>query len=867
LPHEFRHVEVCAVDLLSNSGNIRVIVCYRAPTSSNRCIDGVEYVTDLSQALNTIFPAHGTVIICGDFNFPSIDWQIDNCLKCSSFTCTGVFLEFFYKHGLSQFVTAPTRLDNILDIVLCNDPNCIVDTAVSQPFSTSDHGTVDFSICFNPDRLASYSSSFYDFNKADWPSILLYLSNIDFYSMLNGTDSVKDKFNAVYAALHDCINLHVPLQCHKTNKSKTVYYPAYIRRQLRKKTKLWRLYRQFRTQPFLDSYNALARKCRTLVRNYISERELKLIDNGNIGAFYSYANKKFNSRSSIGPLKDSGDSLVTDSLGKAEVFNRAFATNFTVDNGILPDFDKSTSKNHGSNNIIFSTSHVRRAIKKLNAKTKGGPDGIPPIFFKNCCDELCYPLTLLYQLSFTSSFLPPEWLGAIVTPIFKKGCRSDPNNYRPVALTATMCKLMECIIKTQLLSLLVSKGLISKNQHGFLAKHSTTTNLLECTFDWLVTLSSRKSTDIIYIDFARAFDSVVFTKLLFKLENMFGISGNLLKWISAFLLNRTQCVAVDYCLSNVCVVTSGVPQGSVLGPILFLIFINDIDSVCCGNTILKLFADDAKLYSEIEINCTSSSLQNSLDHLVKWADLWQLKINISKCHVLSTSNSNNSKLCAYYLNNVRLSSCENVMDLGVTVSINLSFNMHINNIVAKSLQRVSTLFRGFITRDLLVMRKAFITYIRPLVEYNSLIWSPSHVFLIDLIESVQRKFTKRIPCLSSLCYADRLTRIALEPLELRRLRFDLLNYYKILHNLSPLKPSDYFLIYHPPETSRSSTWYLHKPIKASNSLFSSFFFRNVDSWNSLPAALRSSSSLSHFKTGLSHLNLSPYLKGSVTRHF
>ena len=193
------------------------------------------------------------------------------------------------------------------------------------------------------------------------------------------------------------------------------------------------------------------------------------------------------------------------------------------------------------------------------------------------------------------------------------------------------------------------------------------------------------TTDIIYIDFSRAFDSIAYSKLLKKLES-YGIVGKLLNWISSFVNDRYQCVAIENCFSSVAKVISGVPQGSVLGPILFIIFINDIDSVCHGQTKMKLYADDAKLYSEIVLKDCSLSLQTSLNNLSTWADAWQLSITVQKFCVLSTiinkhpshTGSNNC-----YLNGILLTSNVNVLDLGITISADLSYNMHINNIVGK----------------------------------------------------------------------------------------------------------------------------------------------------------------------------------------
>ena len=168
---------------------------------------------------------------------------------------------------------------------------------------------------------------------------------------------------------------------------------------------------------------------------------------------------------------------------------------------------------------------------------------------------------------------------------------------------------------------------------------------------------------------------------------------------------------------------------------------------------------------------------------------------------------------------------------------------------------------GSVSRNLNLCRKAFVTYIRPLLEYNSIVWNPIHIYLIDLVESVQRKFSKRI-LLSGLSYADRLARLGLESLELRRLRFDLINYFKVLNNISPISPSDHFLVHQPLPSSRSSMPYLQKPLRSNSKLSSSFFYRQVDAWNYLPIALKTSSSLTSFKSAIKKVNLSSFLKGN-----
>ena len=396
-------------------------------------------------------------------------------------------------------------------------------------------------------------------------------------------------------------------------------------------------------------------------------------------------------------------------------------------------------------------------------------------------------------------------------------------------------------------------------------KHSTSTNLLECTHDWFVGLSHGNNIDVVYFDFSKAFDSIVFSKLLAKLTQ-FGIVGNLLAWISCFIHGRTQRVISENCFSSLADVISGVPQGSVLGPILFLIFINDVVSTRCGKTSVKMFADDLKLYTIYDMSDVSGplNLQQSIDHLVHWSNMWQLKININKCHVLPIRNKTRTNTtCEYHLAGAHLCNVSIITDLGINIDSNLSFKSHISTIITKSLQRVGIFFRGFSSRRFDIVRKTFINYIRPLLEYNSNIWNPTHKYLVDKLENVQRQFTKRISSISHLTYHERLSILELEPLELRRLRFDLIQYYKILNSLTPLNYAEYFTYHQPSSSSRNSSPFLIKPFNSPNYLLSSFFNRSVDCWNSLPQALKRVDSLGAFRKNLFMVDLSSFLIGSA----
>ena len=237
-----------------------------------------------------------------------------------------------------------------------------------------------------------------------------------------------------------------------------------------------------------------------------------------------------------------------------------------------------------------------------------------------------------------------------------------------------------------------------------------------------------------------------------------------MQWIYAFLTCRFQCVVTQHSYSNWQPVLSGVPQGSVLGSLLFILFINDISDICLGRPAVthKLYADDLKLYSTIKSQCDAAELQSALDRLQQWCSDWQLQINTSKCHVLHLGKNNNNYY-SYYLNGFKVGVADAVTDLGVNIDRTLKYDKHINNIVGRAYSRVGILFKGFASRSVQVLRQAYITYVRPVLEYASSVWSPHLIKHINAIERLQKKFTKRIPSISHLSYPERLAAINLEP--------------------------------------------------------------------------------------------------------
>lgn len=375
--------------------------------------------------------------------------------------------------------------------------------------------------------------------------------------------------------------------------------------------------------------------------------------------------------------------------------------------------------------------------------------------------------------------------------------------------------------------------------------------------EWNVALRSKRAIDIVYLDYAKAFDSVVHSKLIAKL-NCYGVDHVLVKWIEAFLVDRSQFVRIGSSISNICLVQSGVPQGSVLGPVLFIIYVNDIPRL--QGVSVKLFADDTKLYTVLHDDCISSvDLQKCLDEIYEWSTEWQLKLAPAKCTVMRIQSGHSFTYSPSYhigINNLPVvTSCT---DLGVSYDNRLSFSPHISKIVVKASQRAKLILKCFRSRDSQLLMRAFCTFVRPLLEFSSVIWSPYTIADLNRIESVQRSFTRAIKNLRFSTYRERLINLRVDSLQCRRIKADILFCYKLLHNLVDVNSNE-FLTLSQNTHLRGNKFKLvkHKPASARDANF--FVNRVVNIWNSLPDSIVTAESVSCFKHRLNNFDLSNFI--------
>jgi len=400
--------------------------------------------------------------------------------------------------------------------------------------------------------------------------------------------------------------------------------------------------------------------------------------------------------------------------------------------------------------------------------------------------------------------------------------------------------------------------MISQYQHGFLTGKSTLTNLLACLNYWVTALDEGDYVDVLFVDISKAFDTVNHRKLLHKIKN-YKIDPILCKWVSSFLIGRRQRVKIDGSFSDWTDVTSGVPQGSVLGPLLFLLYINDLPSVIKFSKI-QIYADDTKIYLRFPRDTDPTTMQADINEIMLWFERWDLKVATEKSFILPLRLTGDRPVFPYKMNDTLIPvATDSVRDLGVQMTTDLSKADHIKIIRSKSNSKIGLIFRSFKTRNIDFLKKMFCVFVRPLVEYATPAWNPHLISDILAVESVQRAFTRRIPRLEDASYPLRLEILGLDSLEERRLKADLTEIFKIVTNRSGLFFEDFFTYRNDFGLRTENSLQLDIKFARTNLGKFNFFNKGADVWNKLPDYVVNSPSVERFKTNISETNMTNHL--------
>ena len=591
------------------TGHTAVIigVVYRCPNITKQNNEKIH------NAINEV--SKGDCIIMGDFSHGNIKWD--------TLQSTGVedstFLCLVQDNFLTQHVFEPTRAARVLDIVLSSQKEFVDNVEIQEPLGSSDHNQMHFNINIKSDK-TKVKQCRRDFRKGNYREIRKNLAHIDWDEKMKNT-TATECWDILRGELDTAIDSYVPMKKQgKRSKKKHLSKEAF--RKMRYKQNMWRVYKHTGKdedyEVYKEALNAATNEVRKAKRNF----EHKLAQNikSDSKSFYAYVRSKQNVRDKVGPLEDNAGNIITEGCLMAEELNVHFSSVFTrEDTSSLPvpetKFNGSEEEKLGQ--LVVTPEVVASKINNMKENKSPGVDGLSPKILKETVEQISKPLAHVFNMSLQEGIVPVEWKVANIIPLFKKGSRNKSVNYRPVSLTSVICKLLETIIRDHMMDFLVKHKLINTSQHGFLKARSCLTNLL-CFFEEITKwVDDGSPVDVIYLDFQKAFDKVPHQRLILKLKSH-GMGNSIINWIEQWLTDRRQRVVVDGEVSSWKSVLSGVPQGSVLGPILFLVYINDLEEGVTGN-ILK-FADDTKLFTKTKEIGDKQNLQDDIDKLVKWSE-------------------------------------------------------------------------------------------------------------------------------------------------------------------------------------------------------------------------------------------------------
>lgn len=548
--------------------------------------------------------------------------------------------------------------------------------------------------------------------------------------------------------------------------------------------------------------------------------------------------KFLNKREKSIPTLKHGSDVASTNTDKANMLNSFFKSCFnTVFPPLSPIMCTQQHQSRPSDDLLCSVEEIYHLLSTLDVSKASGPDGISPRMLKYTAAYIAPSVTELFNLSITSGRIPLQWKRALVVPIPKNADHSSPTCYRPISLIPVISKVLERHLCIQIIDHLHLHDLISDSQWGFLEGRSTVTALLRCTDDWFRNLENGYEVCAVFFDFRKAFDSVPHQALLQKLSTT-GLDDCLLNWLHNYLCDRTQSVVVEGAHSDVESVLSGVPQGSVLGPLLFLAYINDL--TCAGfhpNSIVNLFADDVLLYHCITDNCDFLAVQESINSIEQWSSDNHLQLNVLKCKTMTISRKRSPSHPAnpLLLNGEALEKVDSYKYLGLLLTADLSWSSHISGICAKARKILGLVYRRFYgAADQEAIKQLYISIVRPHLEYGCQIWDPHLVKDKTALENVQ-KFACRIASARwDEGYEDLLNHLNLQPLHQRRLHAKLGLLYKIIHKLC-FFPENTFQersICHSHRVTHQHQ--LNIPFAHSNSYLYSFVPHTISTWNSLP---------------------------------
>ena len=689
----------------------------------------------------------------------------------------------------------------------------------------------------------------YQFKKGNMTQLKSEIMNFKNTFLQNYKNStIEQNWKEFKTSITEIINKNIPRKT-MSDRHDVPWVTKDIKRRIRQKQRLYNKAKKSKNDGDWARFK-MARRCikqdiKTAHDQYLCNI-LNISEPTNHNKIWSYVKKQRKDSVGIPPLKEN-DRLVSDSHSKASILNRQYQSVFTKEN--LKDMpNKGESPFPLMQELLITKEGVIKLLKGINASKACGPDLIPSRILKEGAEEIGEILQAIFQQSIDTGSVPYDWRTANISAIYKKGDKSKAANYRPVSLTSVTCKILEHIIFTNIMKHLQEQNILVHFQHGFRSGHSCESQLVITVDDLAKTIDEKGQSDLLILDFSKAFDTVPHQRLLHKLS-YYGIGGSTHNWISSWLTQRTQKVVIDGESSEEVTVDSGVPQGTVLGPLMFLIYINDIaDDI---SSSIRLFADDCLLYRPIRSHDDVKLLQADLSKLISWSKTWQMAFNASKCYVLRVTKRKLPIIYDYTVNNTVLNSVPHSAYLGVELSEDLSWKVHIDNIEKKANTVLGFVKRNFYRASEEVKQLLYLSLVRPHLEYASAVWDPHHSVQISKLEKTQNRaarFVKRDYRTTSSVTSMK-NSLGWDTLASRRTKKRLSLFFKAVNGHISIPLSSYPKVIDPYPT-RSNRLKYTVPRCRTDTLRYSFYPRTITEWNSLPDSIVNAESVEKFCASL-----------------
>ena len=781
------HIKFCAVTM------------YRPPNEYD--IDNFEYLINEYKHENCVF--------VGDYNFADLDW-ISNPNQChvkphsARKAIHEKALDIIDNADLLQLVHEPThKQGNTLDLVLVNKA-ALDDVYIScevLPY-ISDHKMIMTTIQPQsfPDKQSTIPGTKtprYNFRKANYADIENLFSKL-LHNLENSAEPVEPTWHKIENTIKQALD-SIPGKLSRPKGHPWV--DRDIVRMIRRRDRMFKRNCRFPSIAHELEYDNLCLELKKRIRSakthYLKHLSDQL-ESGNSKPLYNYLQRNSGRSNKITGLAD------TETSDIANKFADHFASVFTKSNHPIPN--SSDSLYPKMRDIHVSKAGVKALLEKLDHRKAGGPDNISAMIIKQFTlnvPSFVECIYLLIKKSIDTGVVPHVWKKANVSPIFKGGDRADVNNYRPISLTCILSKVTEHIICSNLWDHLLDNSILTEKQHGFRKGLNTTTQLLHVIHFAAQSLDLKEQYHIVSFDFSKAFDRVPHDLLIHKLK-YYNVSDVCTEWISNWLQDRTSVVQTNGQRSDGFDVRSGVPQGSVLGPLLFLIYINDMTDLIHDSDI-RLYADDTLLC--VNLTKCPNILQSEVTKLYDWANKWGMLFNAKKCVHIQVGKSEPD--IRVKLGDSLIPSSDSFRYLGVQIDSSLKWKTHITNIVAKANRTLGMVKRGLRHATVKSKLVAYKTVVKPLLEYASQVWSPHNVYLKTNIERVQRDAVKWIYFLKHReSITDCMSKNNISLLSDRRDELDTLFLRKVEAGLYEVKLNSYIRFNHTHDTrGKSISWH------------------------------------------------------------